>query len=458
MTTVWSRTSLRPAKIALAAALPTLAACLAPSPVCTAQSVSGMIKREPLGPPKPGDAVRLNVRLTAAKPVYRPAEPVELTLTIETAPGSDAARLWNHDLSDSVAVTDERGRDVRKLRSFNRLFGGHHYWFLGRDGERRFTFLANLENDMTAPGDYTVVVKVLYGTSDLWYYRVTQTEPITVKVAGLPYTSRPDPTFGLYPYAGPEFKDWDVRPALVRALARPARLGRTVALQVLDKFPMPWMTKDDPRVDRKNLSIPGDRPASWFHQAVRYALDAKDWIGRPRPGDPARLSVRVTAPKRLYRPAEPIELTLDIENTSQDLDVLLMLDNLTDPTVDSVVTDGIGHGVPRTALHYRTVRGERRHHILPTGRGYQPRFVVNSIYDMTDDGPYTIVVKIPFWSGNPWRYREVWSESFTVRVEGRPFTSEPEKLEEKFGNTLEDLDKLQADDPAAKGNPKPDGP
>jgi len=430
-----SRMSLRPAKIAMAATLPMLAVCLTPWLVCTAQIVPSVTKREPPSAPQPGDPVRLSVRATATKQVYRPAEPIELTLDIENAPNSERARFWCGDSAFTIVVTDESGCDVSKTLSLRGSVMMGKAWYLSGNDNRRIKLLANLFNDMTSLGEYTAVVKVYYGTHARWTYRVIQTEPITVKVAGLPYTGRPDPTFGLYPYVGRREKD--VRPALVRASSRPARIIRVVALAVLDELPV-----------------------SWVHQAVRCALGVKNFLGRPLPGDPARLSVRVTAPKRLYRPVEPIELTLDIENTSEDLGsgVELMLDSLTDPTVDSVVTNVAGHPVARTARHYRTVRGERRPHFMPSHRGYQPRFVVNSIYNMTDDGQYTVVVKVPFWSGNPGLYREVWSEPFTVRVEGEPFTSEPEKLEERFGNQFEDLDKLQADDPAVKGNPKPDGP
>ena len=146
-------------------------------------------------------------------------------------------------------------------------------------------------------------------------------------------------------------------------------------------------------------------------------------FGPPRPEDPARLTIRVAAPKRRYRPMEPIPLDIVVSNVSEAEMVRIHMHLATYPTVQIVVRDSEGMEVPKTRRgKFMFMWGAYSTFALKPGATFKPKLLANLVNDMTEDEEYTIVVKVPYWSNaNKQVNRMLVSEPITVRVEGEPF-------------------------------------
>ncbi len=184
--------------------------------------------------------------------------------------------------------------------------------------------------------------------------------------------------------------------------------GLLAALLALAWFPaLSWSVGDDKPASRKVNAPPGP----------------------PRPGDAARMTVHVTASKREYRPLEPIELDIVIENVSKKEHIKMQMDWAVYPTIKIAVTDEVGRVVPKTE-YLKYVGGTSGTTGIMAGGTYRPKLLANLVNDMTAPGEYSIIVKVPFWSNanaDFWRMGE--SEPIKVKVRGEPFTGHDEPAE-----------------------------
>ncbi len=161
--------------------------------------------------------------------------------------------------------------------------------------------------------------------------------------------------------------------------------------------------------------------ASFGGQGKEVGATARTPPESPRAGDLARISVLATSKKREYRPLEPIEIEIVIQNVSEREVARIMLDWAIYPTIEMLVTDEAGRGIPKTR-YLQYVGGTVKSHGIPPGQAYRPKLLANLVNDMTAVGEYSIIVQVPFWSNaNAGLYRTVRSQPIKVRVQGDPF-------------------------------------
>lgn len=170
--------------------------------------------------------------------------------------------------------------------------------------------------------------------------------------------------------------------------------------------------KDTPAVKTTNL------------QAGKQLLPAKVEDFSPRPGDPTRMEIRVSPAKRSYRPLEPIELVVELHNTSENEHIKIPMASSIYPSIQIDAIDYRGRTVEKTRYLKNNLTGMYNFHHLQPQASFRPKLLANLVNDLTDRGEYTIVAHAMFYSKANGGRRRVSSKPIKIRVEGEPVGSE----------------------------------
>ena len=146
--------------------------------------------------------------------------------------------------------------------------------------------------------------------------------------------------------------------------------------------------------------------------------------------DPAPYAeLRISLDRAEFRRLEPIRLKLELRNNSKDLDIIYG-DYIPVTRSVKVLVLSEGEYVPETCYR-RSQPGSFRGSQRPLGPGHRRSWevVVNSLFDMTADGEYTIVggIEVTAQAVGDKRRRVsvVRRAELTVKVNGDPLPGEP---------------------------------
>ena len=144
-----------------------------------------------------------------------------------------------------------------------------------------------------------------------------------------------------------------------------------------------------------------------------------------------RISVRVSVVGKPFRILEPIRLYLWIENTS-DQTMIFTRSHVSHLVFEVHAADSTGTEVPKTRhflqrLQWGTGTGSLPLTLRPGERGMYI-LIANFVYDLTAPDQYTISVKVPFYTEEPFGElplaRRYWmAETNVVRINVAPFDS-----------------------------------
>jgi hypothetical protein len=135
----------------------------------------------------------MEITVTASKKSYRPLEPILLTIELRNTSEKEFVKVpMERSVYPAIPIdaTDEQGVAVEKTRYVkNHRVNNTNFEGIEPKGTRPMKLLANLVNDMTDRGEYTIIAHAAFYSKSNGGRRWVGSKPITIRVEGEPMGS-----------------------------------------------------------------------------------------------------------------------------------------------------------------------------------------------------------------------------------------------------------------------------